>query len=382
MQFETLALHAGQEPEAATGAVTTPVFQVSTFAQDGIGQPRGYEYARTGNPTRTALETALAALEGGAHGLAFASGLAATQAVFQTLRPGDHVLAGDDLYGGTYRLLEQVMRPWGLQVDYVPVGETAAFAAAWRPATRLLWVESPTNPLLRLADIEALARLARARGARLAVDNTFASPWLQRPLERGAHLVVHSTTKYIGGHSDLVGGAVVTSEADWASQLRFLQNAIGAIPGPWDCWLALRGHKTVAVRVERQTQTADWQAGRLAAHPAVEQVFYPGLKAHPQYELARRQMRAPGAMLSFALRGGFPAVERFVGALELVLLAESLGGVESLICYPPRMTHAALPPAERHRRGITDNLLRLSVGLEHAEDLWHDLEQALEGGSP
>ncbi len=384
MRFETRAIHDGQEPDPLTGAVTVPVYQTSTFRQDGIGRPRGYEYSRTDNPTRRALETALASLEGGSHGLAFASGVAATSAVLSLLRPGDRVLAGDDLYGGTYRLFERHFRPWGLRIDYAPAEDSEAFLSALTDDTRLVWLETPTNPLLRLADIAAVSEAAHRCGARVAVDNTFASPWLQRPLELGADLVVHSSTKYLGGHSDLIGGAVVVTDPELHRKLKWHQNAVGAVPGPWDCWLALRGLKTLALRMEAHCRNAQRVADFLAAHPAVERVHYPGLPDHPQHALAGRQMRGFGGMVSAELAGGFPAVERFVGALRLFFLAESLGGVESLVCHPARMTHAAIPPSERRRRGIGEGLVRLSVGIEHADDLIADLDQALAaaGGGP
>ncbi len=377
MEFETRAIHDGQKPEALTGAVAVPVYQTSTYQQDGIGRPRAFEYSRTGNPTRQALEEALASLEGGAHGLAFASGVAATTAVLQLLSPGDHVVAGDDLYGGTYRLLEKIYRPWGVQVDYADSASPASFAALYKPNTRLIWVETPTNPLLKLVDVAAVAKVAREAGALLAVDNTFASPYFQRPLELGADLVVHSTTKYLGGHSDVVGGAVVSRRDDLHEKLQFYQNAAGAIPGPWDSWLVLRGLKTLAVRMREHERNAQHLAKILEGHPAVERVFYPGLASHPQHELARRQMSGFGGMLSLELKGGFAAVERFVERLKVFTLGESLGGVESLACYPPRMTHASLPAEERQRRGIRDNLVRLSVGIEHVKDLEDDLLGAL-----
>lgn len=378
MQFETRAIHDGQEADSATGAVAVPVYQTSTYLQDGIGRPRGFEYSRTGNPTRQALEESLASLEGGRYGLAFASGVAATTAVLQLLKPGDHVLAGNDLYGGTYRLLEKVYGPWGLHTDYAEVSDPASFAAAIQPRTRMIWIETPTNPLLKLADIAALAELARRAGLLLVVDNTFASPYFQRPLALGAHLVVHSTTKYLGGHSDVVGGAVVTSLPDACEQLKFYQNAAGAVPGPWDCWLTLRGIKTLAVRMREHERNARHLARVLAAHPQVERVYYPGLEDHPSHALAQKQMSGFGGMISFELAGGYPAVERFFSRLKVFVLAESLGGVESLACYPPQMTHASLPPEERQRRGIRDNLIRLSVGIEHVSDLEQDLRGALE----
>ena len=377
MEFETRAIHDGQAAEPLTGAVAVPVYQTSTYKQDGIGRPRAYEYSRTGNPTRQALEGALASLESGAYGLAFASGVAATTAVFQLLSPGDHVVAGDDLYGGTYRLLEKVYRPWGVEVDYADSTSPDSFAALYRPNTRLIWVETPTNPLLKLVDLAAVAKVARRAGALLAVDNTFASPYFQRPLELGADLVVHSTTKYLGGHSDVVGGAVVSRRDDLHDKIQFYQNAAGAIPGPWDSWLVLRGLKTLAVRMREHERNALHLARLLENHPAVERVHYPGLASHPQHELAKRQMSGFGGMLAVELKGGFAAVERFVARLKVFTLGESLGGVESLACYPPRMTHASLPAEERKRRGIRDNLVRLSVGIEHVKDLEADLLGAL-----
>jgi cystathionine beta-lyase/cystathionine gamma-synthase len=378
MRFETRAIHDGQPPEPGTGAVTTPVYQTSTFHQEAVGQHRGFEYSRTGNPTRQALEEALASLESSRHGLAFASGLAATNAVFSLLRPGDHLLAGDDLYGGTYRLLEKVFKPWGLEVSYTDLTELENFVGSIRPNTRLVWAETPTNPLLKLTDIGLLADLARKAGILLAVDNTFASPFLQRPLELGAHLVVHSTTKYLGGHSDLVGGAVISADLELHERLKFYQNAAGAVPGPWDAWLALRGIKTLAVRMRQHCRSALLLARFLEGHPRVRRVYYPGLKSHPQHELAHRQMEDFGGMLSFDLKGGLKAADRFFARLKVILLAESLGGVESLICHPARMTHASLPITARKRRGISDSLVRLSAGLEDTLDLRDDLSQALE----
>jgi len=379
MRFETRAIHDGQAPDPRTGAVTVPVYQTSTYQQDAIGRPReGFEYSRTGNPTRQALEEALASLEGGKHGLAFASGVAASTAVLNLLRPGDHVVAGDDLYGGTYRLLDKVYRPWGLKIDYADSTDPASFAAAIRPETRLIWVETPTNPLLKIVDILAVAEVARKADAWLVVDNTFVSPYFQRPLELGADIVVHSTTKYLGGHSDVIGGAVITSDPDAWERIKFYQNAAGAVPGPWDAWLVLRGLKTLPVRLREHERNALKLAQRLEKHPAVGRVYYPGLASHPQHALATKQMSGFGGMISFELKGGFPAVERFVAKARLFTLGESLGGVESLVCYPPQMTHAALGAEERTRRGIRDDLLRLSVGLEHMDDLEYDLEQALE----
>jgi cystathionine beta-lyase/cystathionine gamma-synthase len=378
MKFETKAIHDGQESDPATGSVTVPVYQTSTYEQDAIGKPRGYEYSRTGNPTRHALETALASLEVGQYGLAFASGVAATTAVLQTLKPGDHVVAGNDIYGGTYRLLEHVLRPWGLETDYAEIANPDAFKAAFKPRTKLIWIETPTNPLLKLADIKALAGLAHERGILLAVDNTFATPYFQRPLELGADVVVHSTTKYLGGHSDVIGGAVITNSEELYREIKFYQNAAGAVPGPWDCWLVLRGLRTLHVRMREHERIALRLAQKLEKHPAISKVYYPGLSSHRQHELARRQMSGFGGMISIELAGGTEVVEKFFARLKIFMLAESLGGVESLACYPPKMTHASLAPSERARRGINDNLIRLSVGLENADDLEEDLIQALE----
>jgi cystathionine beta-lyase/cystathionine gamma-synthase len=378
MEFETLAIHDGQAPEPRTGAVSVPVYQTSTYEQDGIGRPRlGFDYSRSINPTRQALESALALVENGKHGLAFSSGVAATVATLQVLKPGDQILAGDDIYGGTYRVFERILRPWGVDTRYVDASDPGLVAEAITPATRLIWIETPTNPLLKLADIAALADLANRHKLLLTVDNTFASPYLQQPLNLGAHIVVHSTTKYLGGHSDVVGGGFITSNQTVYETVKYYQNAAGAVPGPWDSWLILRGLKTLKVRMCEQTASALHLANVLERHPSVSRVYYPGLPSHPQHELAKRQMRGFGGMISFELKGGYPAVERLVSRLKLFVLAESLGGVESLLCYPPRMTHAALSPAERTRRGIHDNLIRLSVGLENALDLEADLINAL-----
>lgn len=378
MQFETLAIHDGQAPDPRTGAVSVPIYQTSTFQQDGIGQKRlGFDYSRSGNPTRQALEAALALVEHGKFGLAFSSGSAATVAALQILKPGDKILAGNDTYGGTYRIFERVLRPWGVDTRYIDATNIGAFEEAIDEKTRLIWVETPTNPLLKLVDIAALAELARQRNLILVVDNTFASSYLQQPLDLGAHIVVHSTTKYLGGHSDVVGGAFITSDEAIHETVKFYQNAAGAVPGPWDSWLVLRGLKTLKVRMREHQTNALHLAQVLEAHPQVERVYYPGLTSHPQHELAKRQMRGFGGMVSFEIKGGFPAVERLVARLKLFVLAESLGGVESLLCYPPRMTHASVAPEERARRGIHDNLIRLSVGLEAAEDLEADLLEGL-----
>jgi cystathionine gamma-synthase/cystathionine gamma-lyase len=379
MEFETRAIHDGQESDRQTGAVTVPIYLTSTYQQDGIGQHRGYEYSRTGNPTRTALETALASIENGKYGLAFASGLAATTTVLSLLKNGDHLLAGDDLYGGTYRLLEKVVSNWGVTTTYVDIENPAKFEDAIRPNTRLIWIETPTNPLLKLIDIEAIATIARKHNLILVVDNTFASPYFQRPLDLGADIVVHSTTKYLGGHSDIIGGAIVTSDESLYESLKFYQNAIGAVPSPFDSWLVLRGLKTLAVRMREHEKNALFLAYFLANHPKIDRVYYPGLPSHPQYSLAQKQMSGFGGMVSIQLKGGVAEVETFTSRLQLFFLAESLGGVESLICYPTLMTHAALPEEERIKRGITSSLLRLSIGIENKNDLKQDLENALAG---
>jgi cystathionine gamma-synthase len=378
--FATRAIHAGQDPLAATGDVVVPIHQVSTFAQDGVGGLRsGYEYARTANPTRTALETCLAALEAPgemqAVGLAFASGMAAEDAALRTLcRPGDHVVIPDDAYGGTYRLISKVLDAWGLEHSAVALGDLDAVAAAIGERTRAVWCESPTNPLLNIADIAALAELAHSCGTRLVVDNTFASPYLQQPLALGADLVVHSTTKYIGGHSDVVGGALVTTDTELASDLRFLQNAVGAVPGPMDCWLTLRGAKTLAVRMDRHCDNAEAVVAMLRSHPAVERVRYPGSEDNPDHEVAARQMRRFGGMVSLQLRGGEEAALRLCERTRLFTLAESLGGVESLIEHPGRMTHASTAGSVLE---VPPDLVRLSVGIEEIDDLLADLDQAL-----
>ncbi|HQA69326.1 MAG TPA: cystathionine gamma-synthase, partial [Aggregatilineales bacterium] len=348
--LDTLAVHAGQEPDPTTGAIMTPIYQTSTYVQSAPGEHKGYEYSRTDNPTRTALQANIAALEGGAYGLAFASGLAATDTLLRLYGPGDHVIVGNDVYGGTYRLFEQVLRRYGLEFSYVDVTDPAAVASAIRPETRLIWLETPTNPLLAIADIEDIARRARGSIAgehiRIAVDNTFASPYLQQPLRLGADIVVHSTTKYLGGHSDVVGGAIVTNDAEVYERLKFLQNAVGAVPGPLDCWLTLRGIKTLHLRMARHSENAQAVAEYLEAHPKVERVYYPGLESHPQHELARKQMRAPGGMVSIIMRDGEEAARQFVQRTRLFALAESLGGVESLIEHPYSMTHASTASSE------------------------------------
>lgn len=377
MKFPTRAIHAGQPPDPRTGAVAVPIHQTSTFAYIGPGSPREYDYARSGNPTRTALEECLASLEEGKHGLAFSSGLAAIATVLQLFRPGDHAIVSEDLYGGSYRLFEKVYRPAGLDFSYVDASDPSTVGTAFTRKTRLVWIETPTNPLLRLAGIEDISRIAHAHGALLAVDNTFASPYFQRPLVLGADIVAHSTTKYIAGHSDLIGGALVTRHEELHERLRFLQNAVGAVPGPNDIFLTLRGVKTLAVRMREHERNALSAARFLEAHPLVRRVFFPGLPSHPQHELARRQMDGFSGMVSFELDGGRDAAFAFLAALRLFLLAESLGGVESLVSHPATMTHASIPAEERERRGIGEGLVRLSVGIEDAGDLIDDLGQAL-----
>lgn len=380
MHFETRAIHDGQEPDLQTGAVNVPIYLSSTYQQEAIGKHKGYEYSRTGNPTRTALEQALASIESGKFGLAFASGLAATTTILSLLKNGDHIVAVDDLYGGTYRLLEKVVRNWGVTTTYVDINVedvNVSFQNAIQPNTKLIWIETPTNPLLKIVDIASLATIARQNHLILVVDNTFVSPYFQRPLELGADIVVHSTTKYLGGHSDVIGGAVITSNEEIYSQLKFYQNAIGAVPSPFDSYLVLRGIKTLAVRMREHETNALHLANFLQNHPQVERIYYPGLPNHPQHQLAKTQMSGFGGMISLELKGGFAAVEKFVSRIKLFLLAESLGGVESLVCYPVKMTHGAIPEAERLKRGIKDNLVRLSVGIEHKLDLQADLENAL-----
>ncbi|SDS25616.1 cystathionine gamma-synthase [Microlunatus soli] len=376
--FDTLAIHAGQEPDPTTGAVVPPIYATSTFAQDGVGGLRsGYEYSRSGNPTRTALEECLRALEGGVRGLAFASGLAAEDTVIRTLtRPGDEVLLPNDAYGGTYRQFAQLHDRWGITSTPVAVTDPDAIARAIGPRTRVVWLETPTNPLLNIADIAAIAELAHAAGAKVVVDNTFATPYLQQPLELGADVVVHSTTKYCGGHSDVVGGAVVTDDEEVAEQLGWHQNAIGAVAGPFDSWLVLRGLKTLAVRMDRHSANAAAIAEQLDDHPAVSEVLYPGLASHPGHDLAKRQMRHFGGMISFRVKAGEQAAVDTCGRTKVFTLGESLGGVESLIEHPGRMTHQSVAGTALE---VPDDLIRLSVGIENVEDLIDDLDQALRG---
>jgi cystathionine gamma-lyase len=374
--FATRAIHAGQEPDPATGATIVPIYATSTYTQEAPGVNKGYEYSRSGNPTRTALETCLAALEGGERGLAFASGLAASTAVLLTLKPGDEVAASADLYGGTFRLLERVFKTWGLAARYTDDPTPAGFAKIMTLATKLVWIESPTNPLLQVLDIATIAEMAHKLGAKLAVDNTFASPALQQPLKLGADYVVHSTTKYLGGHSDVVGGAVIGAKT-LLDPVAFYQNAVGGTPGPFDSYLVLRGLKTLAVRMERHCANARDLASWLTRQPQVERVYYPGLPRHPAHELAKRQMRDYGGMISLRLKGGGEVARRFVSRTRLFSLAESLGGVESLVCHPASMTHASIPAEIRAARGVDDGLIRLSVGIEDVNDLRNDLTEAM-----
>jgi len=377
MRFETRAIHDGQDPDQLTGAVIVPIYQTSTFQQQAIGKHKGYEYSRTGNPTRKAFEIAIASLEQAKFGLAFASGVAATSAVLSLLKKGDHIVVGDDIYGGTYRLLERVFKKWGILVSYADVDSINTFKYAIRKNTKLIWIETPTNPLLKIVDIEKLSRIAHAKNILLAVDNTFASPFFQKPLLLGADIVVHSTTKYIAGHSDIIGGSVVLNDEKLYNELKFYQNAAGGVPGPWDCWLVLRGIKTLAIRMNAHQENALFLANYLSRHPKIQRVYYPGLKTNKQYTLARKQMSGFGGMISFELKGGVASIEKFFSGLKLILLAESLGGVESLICYPARMTHVSMTHEERLKRGIEDNLVRLSVGIENKLDLKKDLKNAL-----
>jgi cystathionine gamma-synthase/cystathionine gamma-lyase len=377
MDFATRAIHVGQDADPTTGATIVPIYATSTYTLEEVGVTKGFDYSRTVNPTRVALERQLAALEEARYGYAFASGMAATSAVMNLLSAGDHVVVGDDLYGGTYRLFSKVLVRYGLSFSYVDMTDVEAVRAAMRPATKLFWLETPTNPLLKLVDIAAIAAL-RAPGQIVAVDNTFASPYFQSPLALGADVVVHSTTKYIGGHSDVVGGVVVTNDDALAEQVKFHQNAVGGIPGPFDAFLTLRGAKTLALRMQQHERNAQAVAEFLATRDDVAQVYYPGLPSNPQYALAKRQMRGFGGMVSFVPRGPVERALEFAKQVRLFSLAESLGGVESLLCNPARMTHGSIPKEERERRGITDALMRLSVGIEGTADLLADLRNALD----
>jgi cystathionine beta-lyase/cystathionine gamma-synthase len=378
MKFETLAIHAGQEPDGATGATIVPVYQTVTFTQDAIGADRGFVYSRSGNPTRAALETCIAALEGAGFALAYASGMAAIAGTMQLLRSGDHVVVADDLYGGSHRLFSRILPNFGIRFSYVDATQPESIAKALEPATRMIWIESPTNPMLRLIDVAACAEIARRHGAWLVVDNTFATPFLQNPIALGAHVVVHSTTKYLGGHSDVVGGAVVVDDAALFEALRFAQNATGGVPGPWDAWLTLRGAKTLAVRMRQHEANARRVAEALRGHAQLAAVHYPGFADHPGHAIARKQMRGFGGMVTIELAGGEAAARKLCESTRVFSLAESLGGVESLIGYPYLMSHAAFSPEEKRAKGISEAVVRLSVGLEDADDLCDDLLQALQ----
>ena len=377
-KFSTRAIHDGQPNDPETGAVSFPIYQTSTFAQEEPGVHKGFCYSRTDNPSRRALERTLASVEEAAHGLAFASGLAAVNGVLNLLKAGDRVVAGRDLYGGSYRIFTKLYAKFGVGFDFVDPTDLDAVERAFRPETKLLWLETPSNPLLTITDISACAAIARSRGVRTVVDNTFATPVLQRPLRLGADIVVHSTTKYLNGHSDVIGGAVLTDSRELHDELKFFQNAVGAVPGPQDCFLILRGLKTLGLRMDRHLANARALALRLAEDPRVAKVYYPGLPDHPQHDLARRQMTGFGAIVSFELAGGLDAARRFTREVKLWTLAESLGGVKSLLCHPPTMTHASVEPEVRRAAGISDGLIRLSPGLEDADDLLADLDQALD----
>ncbi len=375
--FETRVIHAGIEPEAMTGAVMTPIFQTSTYAQVSPGKHRGYEYSRTDNPTRAVLQTQLADLESGSHALVYASGLASIDAVLNLCRAGDHVIAGDDMYGGSYRIMSQVAAHRGIQFSFVKMQDPEVVRAAVRPNSKLIWVETPTNPLLNLVDIAQTAGIAHEAGALIAVDNTFMSPYFQRPLELGADIVMHSMTKYMNGHSDVVMGALVVRDVTLYERLKYIQNSVGAVPGPFDCFLVLRGLKTLALRMKQHGESASEIAAWLEAHPRVKRVLYPGLPSHPQFDLAQRQASGGGGMITIFLRGDLELSRRFLERVKLFTLAESLGGVESLIEHPAIMTHASVPAEMRAKIGLSDNLVRISVGIESVRDLREDLDQAL-----
>jgi cystathionine gamma-lyase len=375
-RFDTLAIHAGQSPDPTTGAVMTPVYLTSTYAQESPGKHKGFEYSRTRNPTRDALEGCLAALEGAKHGMAFASGLAATDCALHLLETGDHVVYSDDVYGGTFRIFDKVFRRLGLSFTPVDMTDPAAVERVLTPRTKMVWIETPTNPTLKLADLKAVSAVAKKRGAICVCDNTFATPFFQRPIEHGVDLVLHSTTKYLNGHSDVVGGALITNDDALAERLRFLQNAVGGVAGPMDAFLVLRGLKTLHVRMERHARNAAKVAAFLSTHPAVAKVVWPGLPSHPQHALAKRQMSGFGGMLTFLLKGGLPAARRFLETVKVFACAESLGGVESLIEHPAIMTHASVPPETRKALGIDDGFIRVSCGIEHEDDLVADLKRA------
>ncbi len=377
LSLETLAVHAGQPPDPTTGAVMTPIVLASTFAQSAPGQHQGFEYSRSGNPTRQALERCVAALEGAKHGLAFSSGSGATATLLHCFAPGDHAILGDDVYGGTFRLFDKVMKPFGLEHTSVDMLDLKNIERALKPTTKLIWLETPTNPMLKVFDIQAISELAHKHGLLVVVDNTFASPVLQQPLALGADVVVHSTTKYMNGHSDVVGGVIATSNDSLLEKLLFHQNAIGAIPAPFDCYMVLRGLKTLPLRIRHATSTAGAIVSKLSGSSAVRKVYYPGLPENPGHAVAQKQMRGFGAMISFELAGGLPAARAFLSSLQIFSCAESLGGVESLAEHPAIMTHASIPAAARQALGISDGLVRLSIGVESAGDLWADIEQAM-----
>src|SRR5690554_441405 len=377
-KFGTKAIHAGIVPEPITGAIMTPIFQTSTYVQQSPGVHKGYEYARTQNPTRTVLENNLAALENGEHGICFSSGMAATDAILKMLEPGDEVISCNDLYGGSYRLFTKTYEKYGIKFHFVDMNDPKNVEEKINENTKLLWIETPTNPMLNIVDITALSKLAKSKNVLVVVDNTFASPYLQTPLDMGADIVCHSATKYLGGHSDVILGAIVVKDKAIADQLHYIQNASGAVPGPFDSWLVLRGIKTLHVRVQRACENAQKIAEYLEKHPKVQKVYYPGLQSHPSYELAKRQMRMPGAMVSFTLKDdSLESATEFLSKTKLFALAESLGGVESLIGHPATMTHASIPLEERKKTGVTDSLIRVSVGIEDVEDLIADLETAI-----
>jgi cystathionine gamma-synthase/cystathionine gamma-lyase len=377
MKFETLAIHAGQEPDPQTGAIAVPIYQTATYAQRAIGDNKGYEYSRTHNPTRKALEECLAALENGKYGMGFASGMAATSTTMALFSNGDHIICGDDVYGGTFRVFEKIFRPWGLDFTFVDTTILGEIEKAIKPTTRMIWLETPSNPLLKVTDLRATAALAKKHGVLLAVDNTFASPFFQRPLELGADIVVHSTTKFLGGHSDVVGGAIVTSDPKIFERLSFSQNAIGAVPGPFDCWIVLRGLKTLALRMRAHEANALAIAQHLAKHRRVKKILYPGLPSDQYHAVAKSQMSGFGALISFYLDGGEAQARKVCAATRVFALAESLGGVESLIEHPGLMTHASIPKEIREARGLGDSLIRLSIGIEHVDDLLADIDGAL-----
>ncbi|MEM1137604.1 MAG: cystathionine gamma-synthase [Bacteroidota bacterium] len=379
MKFGTKAVHAGVEPDPTTGAIMTPIYQTSTYVQESPGKHKGYEYARTQNPTRDALQASLAALENGKYGLCYATGLAATDTIMKTLRPGDEVICSNDMYGGTYRLFTEVFEPFGIKFIFIPMDEVDEVEKYVSPQTKMIWVETPTNPLMNVIDIEGIANITKKHQILLTVDNTFATPYLQNPLDLGADLVMHSVTKYLGGHSDTVMGAIITNNEDLHEQYKFLQNAAGGTPGPQDCFLVLRGIKTLHLRMKQHCENGKAVAEFLAQHPLVDKVYYPGLKSHKGYEIAQKQMKDFGGMVSFTLKDdsvatAFKTLENF----KLFSLAESLGGVESLCGHPVSMTHASIPPEEREKSGLSDSLIRLSVGIEDKEDLVEDLQQAIE----